>query len=57
MPVRLIIEGNAVYEIDEDCLGSLKGKVCIENKRNDGRRLKDMEEKESGEPEEECSLI
>lgn len=56
MPVRLIIEGNAVYEIDEDCFGSQKrsGKDPVENKRVCERNF-DQKEKRT-EQDGECSL-
>lgn len=36
MSTRLIIDGNAVYEIDEDCLENQKKKSLFKDGRNAG---------------------
>ena len=47
MKRRLIIDGNAVYEIDEDCM--LKKRIAEENEEKD--KMKKEKEKESSKKE------
>lgn len=52
MPTRLIIDGNAVYEIDEDCLECQKGKKNFREGKNAGScRKREKKEEEKAGPE------